>query len=465
MIFDDDIDRSFDGQLSPEEWEELQAAIVRDPELCREYVERRSLHAMLVAEGDRLPDLLAGPDRQAQQFRGASVLRPAAWLAAAAAVALFGASLVFFFQHRPAPVVATLIEAENCRWAASDLPTTEGAGLSPGTLALAEGMATIRFRSGATVTLEAPSVIEVESAMKCRLVEGSVVADVPESAHGFTIDTAQMEVIDLGTRFGVTATPFGHSNVFVFEGEVKVKHDDASEPKHVFAGKSLVSQVGAAPVQSDQEVRRVEAPSVSPGPGWISVSTAVGRGRDAYVRRGDGHGPTGAQALLMVKQTDLAPTNVRRAFLAFDLAGIDRAALCGARLALKIEPSGLGFSSLVPDSHFAVYGIVDEDAENWSESELLWKNAGPLAEATIPESAAIRLAEFEIRKGSPNGLVEASSDALVDFLRSRPGEVVSLLIVRESGESDPQGLVHAFASKEHPTAPAPTLWLQISGDQ
>jgi hypothetical protein len=53
-----------------------------------------------------------------------------------------------------------------------------------------------------------------------------------------------------------------------------------------------------------------------------------------------------------------------------------------------------------------------------------------------------------------------SADAFVDFLRTHPGEIVSLMIVRETGESDQQGLVHAFASKEHPTAAAPTLWLQ-----
>ncbi len=50
----------------------------------------------------------------------------------------------------------------------------------------------------------------------------------------------------------------------------------------------------------------------------------------------------------------------------------------------------------------------------------------------------------------------------MDFLRDPPGEIVPLMIVRETGESDRQGIVHAFASKEHPYAPPPTLWLKIS---
>jgi ferric-dicitrate binding protein FerR (iron transport regulator) len=456
MNLSEHIDRSFDGQLSQEEWDALQQAIVADPELRQEYVEKRWLHALLAAESESLPGLLEEP----QWIQPAPVNRPFAWLAAAAAVVLFGVSLVLFSQSRPEPVVATLIEAENCRWAGSDLPTVEGAGLGAGTLALTEGMATIQFKSGATVTLEAPSVLVVESAMKCRLVEGSVVADVPESAHGFTIDTAQMEVIDLGTRFGVTTTPLGDSNVFVFEGEVKVNRDDLPEPKHVFAGKSLVSKAGATPQQTDQEVRRVDAPAASPGPDWTALTTATGRGGDTYVRRGDQHGPTGSHPLLMVKHTDLAPNNERRALLSFDLAGIDRASLRSAKLALKLEPSGLGFSSLVPDSRFAVYGLVDRAAATWRENDLVWENAGPLVDESIPGSTATRLAEFEVRKGSPNGLIEVSADAFVDFLRTHPDEIVSLMIVRETGESDQQGLVHAFASKEHPTAAAPTLWLQ-----
>jgi hypothetical protein len=116
----------------------------------------------------------------------------------------------------------------------------------------------------------------------------------------------------------------------------------------------------------------------------------------------------------------------------------------------------------VPDSRFAIYGIIDPAASAWSESDLLWKTAGSLVGEPLSSGTATRLAEFEIRKGSPNRLIEAGSDAFVDFLRSHPDEIVSLMIVRETGESDQQGLVHAFASKEHPASPAPTLWLQTA---
>lgn len=451
----ENIDRSFDGQLSPEEWDALQAAVIADPELRRDYVEKRWIHALLETQSESLPSLLAEtpPAPMAK-----AAVRPFLWLSAAAALVFFCATLFLMADRRSDDFVATLIEAKDCRWAGSDLPTVEGAGLGTGTLALMEGMATIRFKSGATVTLEAPSILVVESAMKCRLLEGSVVADVPESAHGFTIDTPKMEVIDLGTRFGVTTTPLGNSNVFVFEGEVKVRQGESPKATHLFAGHSLVGATDPQP-DEDQEVRRSE-PLPSPGDGWTPVSTANGRGGDAYVRRGDAHGPTGGHPLLMVKHTDLAANNERRALLTFDLSRLTPAQIGDARLALKMESSGLGFSSLVPDSSFAVYGIVEGNPDDWSEESLLWENAGPLVEESLSESIARRLTTFEIRKGSPNSLIETRSDALTEFLRAHRGELVSLLIVRETGESDKQGLVHAFASKEHPTSPAPTLWIQ-----
>lgn len=453
----ENIDRSFDDQLTPAEWDALQQAVIADPELRREYVKQRWIHALLETDSETLPSLFA---ETGSVPAAKAAARPLLWFSAAAALIFFAATIFLMFDRRDDAIVATLIEAKGCRWAGSDLPTVEGAGLSTGTLSLMEGMATIQFRSGATVTLEAPSVLVVESAMKCRLVEGSVVADVPESAHGFTIDTAQMEVIDLGTRFGVTSTPLGNSNVFVFEGEVKVRQGESPEAKHLLAGHVLV---GATDAQSDAdlEVRRSD-PLPSPGPDWTPISTAIGEGRDAYMRRGDSHGPTGGHPLLMVKHTELAANNQRRIVLTFDLGSLGAGEIRDARLALKMEASGLGFSSLVPDSRFAVYGIVNEEAARWSEDSLLWKNAGPLAADILPESVARRLATFEIRKGSPNEFVETRSDALTEFLRGYPGAQVNLLLVRETGEADSQGLVHAFASKEHPSSPAPTLWIQTA---
>jgi hypothetical protein len=56
--------------------------------------------------------------------------------------------------------------------------------------------------------------------MLCSLAHGSVSAEVPPRAAGFTIRGPSSEVIDLGTRFGFSVGEAGQSEVHVFQGEV-----------------------------------------------------------------------------------------------------------------------------------------------------------------------------------------------------------------------------------------------------
>lgn len=444
------IDLFLEGKLSDEQSAELEAALLIDPELMSSYVQQRWLHSELLTNKTLLSNLDEQILTRPQRF-----IYP--WVALAAAAVLTIFSILTLTEREKFEPVATLIEAENCRWDGSDLPTSEGSLLGAGTLALAEGMATLQFESGATVTLEAPTVLEVESAMRCRLIEGSVVADVPESAHGFTIDTEKMEVIDLGTRFGVTSTPVGGAHVFVFDGEVKVKEENREEPTHILSGKSL--HRGAPPESPDQEI--TQRPQIDSSLShWVPVSTAFGRGKDAYIRRTDSSRKTGSAPLLMVKHTDLAEGNERRAILTFDLSRIKKSEMSEAILTLMMESSGLGFSSLVPDSTFAIYGAASPSLHTWPEHGVTWNDSPRLTTEKPEHPDFTHLADFTIPKGTANTLIEVNSDELSRFLLSSHETLVTLLIVRETGEFDKQGLVHAFASKEHPAGPAPTLWFQ-----
>src|SRR5690606_30944849 len=136
--------------------------------------------------------------------------------------AIVAAGMVWMFLRDPAPV-ATLAKAHLCKWGNSELPTLEGGQLRPGMLELLEGIATLKFNSGAEVVLEAPVSLEVLSAMECRIKKGTVVAEVPPSAKGFTIHTPETKVVDFGTRFGVSAGEDGKCLVHVIEGLVEVE--------------------------------------------------------------------------------------------------------------------------------------------------------------------------------------------------------------------------------------------------
>lgn len=464
----DRIERALEGLLAPAELEALHAEIVRNPALRARYVERAWLHGALWAGRDRLPEAFAEVAAFAPQTETRRA-RPWLWIASAmlATAACVTLALTAYgpWRVQPAPMVATITHSQNTRWAGSTLPTAEQSRLGPGTLSLVQGMATLTFESGAVVTLEAPTKLEIVSAMRARLLEGSVTADVPEAAHGFTIDTPDLKVVDLGTRFGVTTGAAGDSHVFVFEGEVRLdqpvgadgKEAATAEPsRHLLGGESFHVRSGAA--TGNLEPRRF-AP-VDLVDGWTSIPTSYGRGKDAYVRRGYTDG-NGSQPLLMVKHSSLETShrNERRAFLAFDLGELASTGttITEAELILDSQPSGLGFSAMVEDAVFAVYGVTDEALDGWEEDAVMWVNSpgvdeqGPLAGQTV------RLGEFEIPRGGIGGPMRIRGTALAEFLRQDTNGLVTFVVVRETGETHSSGLVHAFASKEHPAARPPTL--------
>lgn len=130
----------------------------------------------------------------------------------------------------PAPLamnyVGMLLDTEDAVWADEEL----GDDIAYGTrfaagkqLWLKSGIARIRFESGAGVVLEGPAQIKLNSSMNAKLNYGKLAAYVPDEAHGFTVDTPKIEIVDQGTRFGTVVDPFGKAEVHVFEGEVDIK--------------------------------------------------------------------------------------------------------------------------------------------------------------------------------------------------------------------------------------------------
>ena len=131
------------------------------------------------------------------------------------------------------------------------------------------------------------------------------------------------------------------------------------------------------------------------------------------------------------------------------------------RSVLDPEPSGFGFAALVPDeSRFSVYGLVDENFDAWDEKEVRWDSLPGCTDAGPNPNVVRKLAEFWMPRGGSGGPLTVRGDAFAEFVRADTNGLVSLLIVRETGESDSSGLAHGFASKEHPTARPPTLRLK-----
>ena len=143
-----------------------------------------------------------------------------------------------------------------------------------------------------------------------------------------------------------------------------------------------------------------------------------------------------------------------------------RRVVAEAELVLSIEPSGLGYASMVPDATFRLYGLKDETVDaTWDGASLRWEDApaNVLDDgiALDPEKV-VPLGEFVVEQGVSSGQRIVKREAVAEFLRSDTNGIASFVLVRLTDETDRHGLVHAFASREHPVAMPPTLRLRFA---
>ncbi|MEM9347246.1 MAG: LamG-like jellyroll fold domain-containing protein [Planctomycetota bacterium] len=124
------------------------------------------------------------------------------------------------------PIVATLTAEYDAVWSAD----SAGGASAPGSplragqrLTLTQGFAEVTTTRGAIALIEAPATIEfLDNPNAIYLHSGKLVGicETP-SSKGFVVRTPHMDVVDLGTEFGVTVGP-NRVETVVFDGEVEV---------------------------------------------------------------------------------------------------------------------------------------------------------------------------------------------------------------------------------------------------
>ncbi len=216
-----------------------------------------------------------GRVREKRVVRSFPSMRMIAGLAAAALVML--SAVVFFLPKSNQTDVAIVSQAVGARWLDGGAVRTN---LSVGEeiLEIAQGLVRVDFASGASMTIEGPAKFEVRSAMEVFFERGIATFQVPESAKGFRVETADAEVVDLGTAFGLARVPGEQTDVCVFEGEVEVsgkllKEGEAVQVRQGFAIESHAYETSqyekAWPVSSGVLQTTGMMRFVSPGPGFV----------------------------------------------------------------------------------------------------------------------------------------------------------------------------------------------------
>lgn len=147
-------------------------------------------------------------------------------------------------------ILTRLIAAE---WQEGSVAHNAGDALSAGHFRLKSGVAQIEFFSGATVLLEGEADFEIISARRARCHRGRLRANIPPAARGFTIETPETEVVDLGTEIGIAVGPDGSSEVHVFDGEVEL-HAGRAPVQSLKTGEAVTIENGGQqqnPVAAD----------------------------------------------------------------------------------------------------------------------------------------------------------------------------------------------------------------------
>ena len=241
---DDLLDRYADQSVSREELGELEDILRRSPPARDRFWSALGWNAALLTwgEGPIHEGDSAGPG-QARPPRS-----PAAWpgrhrhvaVAVAAAIAVViglvgGIGLgVRGWRRPPAGItrmadVAIVTSADGAAWAAAGPQLGQSVG--PGRLVLEQGEVVLGLASGAEVAVRGPAEFSIRSGLQLQLGSGGLAARVPPEAEGFIVETPSVNVVDLGTMFGVRAAADGVVDVRVFEGVVETHAGIAPEAR------------------------------------------------------------------------------------------------------------------------------------------------------------------------------------------------------------------------------------------
>jgi YD repeat-containing protein len=138
--------------------------------------------------------------------------------------------------------VAKIGKSVAANWDENEKPFASDA-VGRGWLQLESGTIRLDFFSGVRMVVRGPARLEIRSSWEVFLETGSISCDVGEHGKGFRVNTAGMDVVDLGTSFGMRVGPTGDPEIHVFSGKVAVV-DDAGNATREIAEKQALQVVG-----------------------------------------------------------------------------------------------------------------------------------------------------------------------------------------------------------------------------
>ncbi|MDF1815767.1 MAG: FecR domain-containing protein [Verrucomicrobiales bacterium] len=173
-------------------------------------------------------------------LRWPDLLKSAAVAAVAAVVAISAMQTVNWGKDNSVPslteenrkkssYLARIQSTKNAVWGTiGNSEIREDGWISNGMVDLKDGVAEIAFNSGARAFVEGPARLSVESNNRIFLQKGKITAEVASEASGFTVNTPRMNIVDIGTRFGVSVAKNGETELHVMQGVVEASRSSGN---------------------------------------------------------------------------------------------------------------------------------------------------------------------------------------------------------------------------------------------
>jgi hypothetical protein len=374
----------------------------------------------------------------------------------------------YWFSTSRDTTFAVIEDCNHVSWDYTSIPSVVGQRFGQGRMKISSGILTLTFDCGALVHVESPAEIEFISPVECFLRQGRVLAQMDKGKSGFIVKTPQASFLDQGTNFGVSVNGQGKSQVQVFDGIVDATNNLTHEKLTVTTGHMAVVRGTDTTLKSRELDESQESDSkVPPAPidsKYVQISTTIGQGHDQYIIRTtpDHEEYTYPSSWLLAKRSEGYGTRWdRKIYLAFDLSLAHAQDIEEAKLSLSLENSEIGFATRCPDAVFAVYGLTDESQDQWQN--INWDNAPANFDSNLlvnPDQAVL-LGKFVIPRGTRDKSYGVEGAELVRFLKRDTNHLATLIIVRETVETEHGGLVHAFGSSRSTDVTPPTLQLKI----
>ncbi|MCP5537449.1 MAG: FecR domain-containing protein [Akkermansiaceae bacterium] len=214
------------GVISQEKLEILEHELTSNSLAMARYLEHTDLENALCSHAEinsysKIPVVPIERIRHRQRQKTFKI----AVLAAAASVIFLLIAMRLFQVTERVPVLAFEV-APGTQYElvheGSGKPPEENVMESGSRVRVLQGTMELKFTSGVRAIVSAPADITLHDDDFLFISEGMAWFQVPPQAVGFTVKTRDFTVVDLGTEFGVCASPSNHDAVHVFKGKVQV---------------------------------------------------------------------------------------------------------------------------------------------------------------------------------------------------------------------------------------------------